>query len=167
MPPGILVTDGLWAYNPNLVKIYIAHFSTKKIRSDQNVAYTTAAQLSWYVHHYRLIGLLELNAEQNEFSWDYDHQLKNYLWNVSRGNDSSNSACHCTGNENNPLHVSTSLCSVPWKCTSLKSVVKQKVASTLSLGIRGYLWMCAVNMILCFCNSLLISHLKWMHFLLK
>ena len=51
------------------------------IRSGHNFAHVTTAELSWHVQIYGLIGWLELQPKQIEFSQDFNYELLCPVWN--------------------------------------------------------------------------------------
>ena len=47
--PGLRFINGLWAHNPNLVKLHVAFTWKRLTRSCRNFAHVTTAELSWHV----------------------------------------------------------------------------------------------------------------------
>ena len=81
--PPTSVTIGLWAHNPNLVKIHAALMWEMMIRSCHNFTHATTAELSWHVQSCDMIGTLDSKLEQNVCLQYFDCELINASWNGS------------------------------------------------------------------------------------
>ena len=47
------------------------------IQSSRNSAHATAAEMSWHVQNWDLVGILETNLEQTEYPQEFSHEVIN------------------------------------------------------------------------------------------